>query len=214
MFKKILIANRGEIALRIHRACRDMGINTVAIHSTADEQAMHVRLADESVCIGPPQVKDSYLNIPSIISAATIANVDAIHPGVGLLSENSNFSKIVNDHGFSFIGPKFEHIEMMGNKILAKVKAKEIGLPILPGSLGEVKTISEAKEISNTIGFPVLIKATNGGGGRGIKKVFSNKELDEKFSIAKSEALQSFGNASVYIEKYLSNPRHIEIQVI
>ena len=214
MFKKILIANRGEIALRIHRACKDMGIKTVAIHSTADEEAMHVRLADESVCIGPPQVKESYLNIPSIISAATIANVDAIHPGVGLLSENFHFAKVVNDHGFCFIGPKSEHIKMMGNKILAKNKAREIGLPILPGSETEIKSLSEALKICEKIGFPVLIKATNGGGGRGIKKVFSKNQLKEKFTLAKSEALQSFGDDSIYIEKYLDNPRHIEIQIV
>ena len=214
MFKKVLIANRGEIALRIHRACKDMGIKTVAIHSTADEEAMHVRLADESVCIGPPQVKESYLNIPSIISAATIANVDAIHPGVGLLSENFHFAKVVNDHGFCFIGPKSEHIKMMGNKILAKNKAREIGLPILPGSETEIKSLSEALKICEKIGFPVLIKATNGGGGRGIKKVFSKNQLKEKFTLAKSEALQSFGDDSVYIEKYLDNPRHIEIQIV
>ena len=214
MFKKILIANRGEIALRIHRACKDMGIKTVAVHSTADENSMHVRLADESVCIGPAVVKDSYLNIPSIISAATIANVDAIHPGVGLLSENAEFAKIVNDHEFIFIGPKQEHIHIMGNKILAKRKAEEIGIPILPGSKGDVKTYQEAIKISREIGFPLLIKATNGGGGRGIKKVFSKEELKQKFFIAKAEAQQSFGSDSVYIEKYLTHPRHIEIQVL
>ncbi len=214
MFKKILIANRGEIALRIHRACKDMGIKTVAVHSTADENAMHVRLADESVCIGPPLIKDSYLNIPSIISAATIANVDAIHPGVGFLSENSEFAKVVNDHGFKFIGPKQEHLSIMGNKILAKKTAHDIGIPILPGSLGNVTSYNEALNISNKIGFPLLIKATNGGGGRGIKKVFSKSELKQSFFLAKSEAKQSFGNDSVYIEKYLTNPRHIEIQII
>ena len=214
MFKKILIANRGEIALRIHRACQDMGILTVAVHSTADEKSMHVRLANESVCIGPASIKDSYLNIPSIISAATIANVDAIHPGVGLLSENYSFAKIVNDHGFKFIGPNQDHISLMGNKVTAKQKAKEIGLPTLPGSEGNVENISQAVKICKKIGFPVLIKATNGGGGRGIKKVTSMDELKQKFALTKSEALQSFGDDSVYIEKYLSNPRHIEIQVI
>lgn len=214
MFKKILIANRGEIALRIHRTCQDMGIKTVAIHSTADENAMHVKLADESVCIGPPQIKDSYLNIPSIISAATIANVDAVHPGVGLLSENSEFAKIVNDHGYNFIGPKYEHLAVMGDKIEAKKMAKKIGLPILPGSEDNVKNYKDAIEISKIIGFPILIKATKGGGGRGIKKVFSLNELEVQFSLAKSEAKSSFGDDSVYIEKYLINPRHIEIQII
>ncbi len=214
MFNKILIANRGEIALRIHRTCQDMGIKTVAIHSTADENAMHVKLADESVCIGPPQIKDSYLNIPSIISAATIANVDAVHPGVGLLSENSEFAKIVNDHGYCFIGPKYEHLAVMGDKIEAKKMAKKIGLPILPGSTSNIKNLREAIEISKNIGFPLLIKATKGGGGRGIKKVFSSDDLELQFSLAKSEAKNSFGDDSVYIERYLTNPRHIEIQII
>ena len=214
MFNKILIANRGEIALRIHRTCQDMGIKTVAIHSTADENAMHVKLADESVCIGPPQIKDSYLNIPSIISAATIANVDAVHPGVGLLSENSEFAKIVNDHGYCFIGPKYEHLAVMGDKIEAKKMAKKIGLPILPGSTNNIKNLREAIEISKNIGFPLLIKATKGGGGRGIKKVFSSDDLELQFSLAKSEAKNSFGDDSVYIERYLTNPRHIEIQII
>ena len=214
MFNKILIANRGEIALRIHRTCQDMGIKTVAIHSTADENAMHVKLADESVCIGPPQIKDSYLNIPSIISAATIANVDAVHPGVGLLSENSDFAKIVNDHGYCFIGPKYEHLAVMGDKIEAKKMAKKIGLPILPGSTNNIKNLREAIEISKNIGFPLLIKATKGGGGRGIKKVFSSDDLELQFSLAKSEAKNSFGDDSVYIERYLTNPRHIEIQII
>ena len=214
MFKKILIANRGEIALRIHRACKDMGIKTVAVHSTADEKAMHVILSDESVCIGPPSISESYLNIPSIISAATIANVDAIHPGVGLLSENYRFSKIVTDHGFTFIGPRANHIKIMGNKIEAKKKAKEIGLPTVPGSSGNIKTLAEAKEIAESIGLPILIKATNGGGGRGIKKVLKFSELKKQFYLAKSEAYKSFGDDSVYIEKFLKNPRHIEIQMI
>ena len=214
MFKKVLIANRGEIALRIHRTCKDMGIKTVAVHSTADEDAMHVKLADESVCIGPAKLEDSYLNIPSIISAATIANVDAIHPGVGLLSENFKFAKIVEDHGFSFIGPSHEHIKMMGNKIVAKNKAVEIGLPTLPGSKDNVFDFKEAKKIAEQIGCPILVKATNGGGGRGIKKVFSLSELKNKFTLAKSEARNSFGDDSVYIEKFLSNPKHIEIQII
>ena len=214
MFKKILIANRGEIALRVHRACKDMGIKTVAVHSTADEKAMHVKLADESVCIGPAPINNSYLNIPSIISAATIANVDAIHPGVGLLSENFKFAKIVEEHGFTFIGPSSNHIKMMGNKILAKEKASEIGLPIIPGSSGSVKSYNEALKISNEIGFPLLIKASSGGGGRGIKKVFSENDLKKQFILAKSEAKTSFGDDSVYIEKFLMNPRHIEVQIV
>ena len=214
MFKKILIANRGEIALRIHRACKDMGIKTVAVHSTADEKAMHVKLADESVCIGPAPINNSYLNIPSIISAATIANVDAIHPGVGLLSENFKFAKIVEEHGFTFIGPSSSHIKMMGNKILAKEKASEIGLPIIPGSTGNVKSYNEALKISKEIGFPLLIKASSGGGGRGIKKVFSENDLKKQFILAKSEAKTSFGDDSVYIEKFLMNPRHIEVQIV
>ena len=170
MLKKILVANRGEIALRILRACKELGIKTVVVHSTADEKEMFVRLADESVCIGPPQIKNSYLNIPAIISAATIANADAIHPGIGLLSENFGFAKIVNDHGFNFIGPKYQHIQKMSNKVKAKYFAKKIGLPILPGSESSIKNFSEAKKISKEIGFPLIIKATNGGGGRGIKK--------------------------------------------
>ena len=214
MFKKILIANRGEIALRVHRACKDMGIKTVAVHSTADEKAMHVKLADESVCIGPAPINSSYLNIPSIISAATIANVDAIHPGVGLLSENFKFAKIVEEHGFTFIGPSSNHIKMMGNKILAKEKASEIGLPIIPGSSGSVKSYNEALKISKEIGFPLLIKASSGGGGRGIKKVFSENDLKKQFILAKSEAKTSFGDDSVYIEKFLMNPRHIEVQIV
>ena len=214
MFKKILIANRGEIALRVHRACKDMGIKTVAVHSTADEKAMHVKLADESVCIGPAPINSSYLNIPSIISAATIANVDAIHPGVGLLSENFKFAKIVEEHGFTFIGPSSSHIKMMGNKILAKEKASEIGLPIIPGSSGSVKSYNEALKISKEIGFPLLIKASSGGGGRGIKKVFSANDLKKQFILAKSEAKTSFGDDSVYIEKFLMNPRHIEVQIV
>ncbi len=214
MFKKILIANRGEIALRVHRACKDMGIKTVAVHSTADEKAMHVKLADESVCIGPAPINSSYLNIPSIISAATVANVDAIHPGVGLLSENFKFAKIVEEHGFTFIGPSSSHIKMMGNKILAKEKASEIGLPIIPGSSGSVRSYNEALKISKEIGFPLLIKASSGGGGRGIKKVFSENDLKKQFILAKSEAKTSFGDDSVYIEKFLMNPRHIEVQIV
>ena len=179
MVKKILVANRGEIALRILRACKELNIKTVVVHSTADEKEMFVRLADESVCIGPPQVKDSYLNIPSIISAATIANVDAIHPGIGMLSENSEFAKIVNDHGFNFIGPKAEHIETMADKIKAKNFAKSLGLPIIPGSNKNIKNLTEAKNIARELGYAILIKASNGGGGRGIKKVFDEHTLKD-----------------------------------
>ncbi len=214
MLKKILVANRGEIALRILRACKELSIKTVVVHSTADEKEMFVRLADESVCIGPPQVKSSYLNIPAIISAATIANVDAIHPGIGMLSENANFAKIVNDHGFKFIGPHYEHIEKMSNKVEAKNFARDIGLPTIPGSKKSIKNYNEAKVVSKEIGYPVLVKASNGGGGRGIKKVFEEKELKDNFLLAKKEAIQSFGNESVYIEKFIENPRHIEVQII
>ncbi len=214
MLKKILVANRGEIALRILRACKELGIKTVVVHSTADEKEMFVRLADESVCIGPPQVKSSYLNIPSIISAATIANVDAIHPGIGMLSENSSFAKIVNEHGFKFIGPNHEHIEKMSDKVKAKNFAKEIGLPIIPGSKKNIKNYSEAKNISKEIGYPILIKASNGGGGRGIKKVFGESDLKDNFLLAKKETTQSFGNDNVYIEKFIENPKHIEVQII
>ena len=214
MLKKILVANRGEIALRILRACRELDIQTVVVHSTADEKEMFVRLADESVCIGPPQVKSSYLNIPAIISAATIANVDAIHPGIGMLSENASFAKIVQDHGFTFVGPNFKHIENMSNKVKAKEFAKKIGLPVVPGSNKNVKNLSEAKVLAREIGYPILIKATNGGGGRGIKKVYNEKELNENLLLAKKEAVQSFGNDEVYIEKLIENPRHIEVQII
>ena len=214
MLKKILVANRGEIALRILRACKELGIKTVVVHSTADEKEMFVRLADESVCIGPPQVKGSYLNIPSIISAATIGNVDAIHPGIGMLSENANFAKIVQDHGFTFIGPDFSHIENMSNKIKAKDFAVKIGLPVVPGSKKNIKDLAEAKVVASEIGYPILIKATNGGGGRGIKKVFKENQLKENLSLARKEAVQSFGNDEVYIEKLIENPRHIEVQII
>ena len=214
MIKKILVANRGEIALRILRACKELNLKTVVVHSTADEKEMFVRLADESVCIGPPQVKNSYLNIPAIISAATIANADAIHPGIGMLSENFNFAKIVNDHGFTFIGPKISHIENMANKIKAKALAKKIGLPIIPGSENNIENLNEAKKVSEKIGYPVIIKSTNGGGGRGIKIVKNENELKKNLELAKKEAEQSFGNNEVYIEKYIQNPRHIEIQII
>ena len=214
MLKKILVANRGEIALRILRACKELDIKTVVVHSTADEKEMFVRLADESVCIGPPQVKSSYLNIPAIISAATIANADAIHPGIGMLAENANFAKIVNDHGFTFVGPKPDHIDHMANKIKAKSLAQKIGLPTIPGSKKNLENYKEAKEIADQISYPVIIKSTNGGGGRGIKIVYEEKNLKSNFQMAKKEAEQCFGNDEVYIEKFLENPRHIEVQVI
>jgi acetyl-CoA carboxylase biotin carboxylase subunit len=214
MFDKVLIANRGEIALRIHRACREMGIQTVAVHSTADSDAMHVRLADESVCIGPPPARDSYLNIPSILSAATIAGVDAIHPGYGFLSENARFAEAVEAHGFTFIGPTAEHIRMMGDKIVAKQTAEELGLPLVPGSPGPVGSLEEIVELGHKIGWPVLIKAVAGGGGRGMKVVNGPDEAAEAFSLARAEAKAAFSNDAVYLEKYLGAPRHIEIQVL
>jgi acetyl-CoA carboxylase biotin carboxylase subunit len=214
MFDKVMIANRGEIALRIHRACKEMGISTVAVHSTADADAMHVRLADESVCIGPPPSNKSYLNIPALISAAEITNTDAIHPGYGFLSENANFAQIVGEHGITFIGPKPEHIRVMGDKIVAKKTAKELGIPVVPGSEGGVTTEEQAVEIAKEIGFPVLIKAASGGGGRGMKVARSVDELAVALSTARSEAKAAFGDDAVYIEKYLGQPRHIEIQVI
>ena len=214
MFEKILIANRGEIALRIHRACREMGIRTVAVHSTADADAMHVRLADESVCIGPPPSKASYLNIPTIISAATIAGADAIHPGIGFLSENAKFAAMVEEHGFTFIGPTPEHISMMGDKVQAKETAVELGMPVVPGSEGAVSDDAEAIEVADDIGYPVLIKAAAGGGGKGMKVANSRGEMSEALSLARAEAKAHFGNDAVYLEKYLSHPRHIEIQVL
>jgi acetyl-CoA carboxylase, biotin carboxylase subunit len=214
MFKKILIANRGEIALRILRACKDMGIETVAIHSTADAKAMHVRLADESVCIGPHPSRESYLNMHSIISAATITNSDAIHPGFGFLSENSDFAHMVCDHGFAFIGPSPEHIEIMGDKITAKDTAKKLSIPTIPGSTTSVSSTEEAIAVANEIGYPVIIKATLGGGGKGMKVVKLESEMESLLSLARSEAISNFGCGDVYIEKYLSGPRHIEIQVL
>ncbi len=214
MFDKVLIANRGEIALRIHRACREMGIQTVAVHSTADSDAMHVRLADESVCIGPPPARDSYLNIPAILSAATIAGVDAIHPGYGFLSENARFAEAVEAHGFAFIGPTPKHISMMGDKIVAKQTAKELGLPLVPGSPGPVTSLEEVTSLGASIGWPVLVKAVAGGGGRGMKVVEDADAAAEAFGLARSEAKAAFGNDSVYVEKYLARPRHIEIQVL
>jgi acetyl-CoA carboxylase biotin carboxylase subunit len=214
VFDKVLIANRGEIALRIHRACREMGIQTVAVHSTADSDAMHVRLADESVCIGPPPARDSYLNIPAILSAATIAGADAIHPGYGFLSENAHFAEACEAHGFTFIGPTAEHIRTMGDKIVAKQTAKQLGLPLVPGSPGPVTSVEEIVTIGNKIGWPVLVKAVAGGGGRGMKVINAPEEAAEQFSMAKVEAKAAFGNDSMYLEKYLGKPRHIEIQVL
>ncbi len=214
MFKKILIANRGEIALRIQRACRELGIATVAVHSTADTDAMHVRLADESVCIGPPLARDSYLNMPAIISAALITGAEAIHPGYGFLSENAAFAEMVEAHNLVFIGPTAAHIRMMGDKITAKTTMLELGVPLVPGSPGEVTTLDEAHEIANKIKFPVLIKAAAGGGGRGMKVAYSNDELAAAFHEARAEAGAAFGNNAVYMEKYLDKPRHIELQVL
>jgi acetyl-CoA carboxylase, biotin carboxylase subunit len=213
MFKKILIANRGEIALRIHRACHEMGIKTVAVHSTADADAMHVRLADEAICIGPPSATDSYLNIPSIISAAEISQADAIHPGYGFLSENAKFAEILEEHGLAFIGPRPEHIRIMGDKVQAKRTAAQLGLPLVPGSDGPLDSLDEAKAVAAQIGYPVLIKAASGGGGRGMKVVPSEDQLETLISQARSEAKAAFGDDTVYMEKYLSNPRHIEFQV-
>ena len=214
MFEKVLIANRGEIALRIHRACREMGIRTVAVHSTADADAMHVRLADESVCIGPPPSKDSYLNIPAIISAATISGADAIHPGIGFLSENARFAAMVAEHGITFIGPSPEHLSLMGDKVRAKEAAVELGLPIVPGSEGALADDVEAMNIAERIGYPVLVKAAAGGGGKGMKVVNHRGEMSEALALARAEAKAHFGNDALYLEKYLSHPRHIEIQVL
>jgi acetyl-CoA carboxylase biotin carboxylase subunit len=214
VFDKILIANRGEIALRVLRACKELGIPTVAVHSTADADAMHVRFADESVCIGPPAAKDSYLNIPSILSACEITGADAVHPGYGFLSENARFAEILTEHGVQFIGPKPEHIRIMGDKIEAKRTAKKLGIPVVPGSEGGVSSDQEASKIAREIGFPVLIKAAAGGGGRGMKVANSAAELSTALSTARAEAKTAFGDDAVYIEKYLERPRHIEIQVL
>ncbi len=214
MFEKILIANRGEIALRIQRACREMGIATVAVHSTADANAMHVRLADESVCIGPPSAALSYLNIPALITACEMTGAQAIHPGYGFLSENAAFAQIVAEHELTFIGPTAEHITMMGDKITAKDAMKRLGVPVVPGSDGEVTTDEQALAIADDIGFPVLVKATAGGGGRGMKLARTASELSTALSTARSEAGAAFGNTAVYLEKYLGKPRHIEIQVM
>ena len=214
MFKKVLIANRGEVALRIHRACKEMGIQTVAIHSTADEDAMNVRLADEAVCIGPPAPKDSYLNKAAILTAANITGADAIHPGVGFLSENADFAEMVEDHGITFIGPSADHMRIMGDKIEAKETAKKLGIPVVPGSDGGVETDEEAMEIAKATGFPLIIKAASGGGGRGMKVANSLAEVPEALSICRTEAKAAFGDDAVYIERYLGNPRHIEVQLI
>jgi len=213
MFKKILIANRGEIALRIHRACKEMGIQTVAVHSTADASAMAVRLVDESVCIGPAPAKESYLNIPAILTAAAITGADAIHPGYGFLSENAQFARMVEEHGFTFIGPKPEHIESMGDKVVAKKTVMGIGLPVVPGSDGALTSAEQGLSIAKDMGFPVLIKAASGGGGKGMKVVRNANEFNEAYSTARSEAKANFGDDTVYMEKYLEKPRHIEIQV-
>ena len=213
MFEKILIANRGEIALRIHRACHEMGIKTVAVHSTADADAMHVRLADESICIGPPPSAESYLDIPAIISAAEITGADAIHPGYGFLSENARFADIIAEHKITFIGPKAEHIRLMGDKIAAKETVKKLKIPVVPGSDGSISDLIEARKIAKKIGYPVLIKAASGGGGRGMKVVEKESELEDGMRAAKTEAKATFGDDVIYMEKYLSNPRHIEFQV-
>ena len=214
MINKVLIANRGEIALRIHRACKEMGISTVAVHSTADSYAMHVRLADESVCIGPPPTADSYLNIPAILSAATVTGADAIHPGYGFLSENANFARIVEEHGMAFIGPTAESIAVMGDKVAAKDAMRAAGVPVVPGSDGAVESVTEAIRIADEIGYPVIVKAAAGGGGRGMKVAETPDGIETAFKMARTEAKANFGNETVYIEKYLGRPRHVEVQVI
>jgi acetyl-CoA carboxylase biotin carboxylase subunit len=214
VFHKILIANRGEIALRIERACREMGIPTVAVHSTADAEAMHVRLADESVCIGPPAARDSYLNVPAILSAAAITGADAIHPGYGFLAENASFAEMVEAHGLTFIGPAPAHIRMMGDKIAARAAMASLGVPLVAGSEGELADLDEARRVAGQVGYPVLIKATAGGGGRGMKVANAPEELEEAWQVARTEARTAFGNDAVYLEKYLDRPRHIELQML
>jgi acetyl-CoA carboxylase, biotin carboxylase subunit len=214
MFEKVLIANRGEIALRIHRACREMGIRTVAVHSTVDANAMHVRLADESVCIGPPSARHSYLNIPAILSAAAITGADAIHPGVGFLAENARFADMVTEHGFVFIGPSSDHIRLMGDKVKARQAARDLGIPCVPGSEGAVVDGEHARQLADDIGYPILVKAAGGGGGRGMRVAESATQLGEAFAAASAEARVSFGNGEVYLEKYLDQPRHIEVQIL
>ena len=214
MFQKILIANRGEIALRIQRACRELGIPTVAVHSTADADAMHVRLAEESVCIGPPPAKDSYLNIPAILSAASITGADAIHPGYGFLAENARFVEMVEAHGLTFIGPSSAHIAMMGDKVAAKAAMASLGVPLVPGSDGVVPDLATARAVADQLGYPVLVKAVAGGGGRGMKVAPDAASLEDAFRVARTEARSAFGNDAVYLEKYLDRPRHIELQVM
>ncbi len=214
MFEKVLIADRGEVALRIHRACKEMGIQTVAVHSTADNDAMHVRLADESVCIGPPLASQSYLNIPGIVSAAIIANADAIHPGYGFLSEDANFASIVEEHGFTFIGPSPDHIRVMGDKIAAKSAMVKAGVPVVPGSDDALDNAQSARRMADEIGYPVLLKAAGGGGGRGMKIIERPDEVADAFSAARGEAAAYFGNDTIYMEKFLTGPRHIEIQIM
>jgi acetyl-CoA carboxylase biotin carboxylase subunit len=213
-FRKILIANRGEIALRVQRACRELGIPTVAVHSTADSEAMHVRLSDESVCIGPPAARDSYLNMASILSAAAVTGADAIHPGYGFLSENAAFAEMVEAHGLTFIGPSPAHIRMMGDKITARTAMAGLGVPLVPGSAGALPDLETAREVAAKVGYPVLIKATAGGGGRGMKVARSAAGLEEAWRLARTEARAAFGNDEVYLEKYLDKPRHIELQVL
>jgi acetyl-CoA carboxylase biotin carboxylase subunit len=214
LFEKILIANRGEIALRILRACHEMGIKTVAVHSTADAEAMHVRLADESVCIGPAASRDSYLNIPSILSAADISGSDAIHPGVGFLAENSSFASLVEEHGMTFIGPTPAHITMMGDKIIAKKTVQALGIPVVPGSDGAIESDTHVLQLAKDIGFPILVKASGGGGGKGMKVALNAEELEPAIRLARAEAKANFGNDQVYMERYLAKPRHIEVQIL
>src|SRR5215204_6332352 len=214
MFGKVLIANRGEIALRIHRACHEMGIRTVAVHSTADAHAMHVRLADETVCIGPPPSRASYLNVANILSAATIAAVDAIHPGLGFLAENADFAAAVEETGFTFIGPSPDHIRLMGDKVRAKAEARRLGIPVVPGSPDAVRSLAEAEAAAREIGYPVLLKASAGGGGRGMKLAHDDAELTRQLPLAQAEAKAGFGDDAVYLERYLDRPRHIEVQLL
>jgi acetyl-CoA carboxylase, biotin carboxylase subunit len=214
MFDKILIANRGEIALRVLRACKELGIATVAVHSTADEDAMHVRLADESVCIGPPAAKDSYLNIPALLAACEITGADAVHPGYGFLSENARFAEILAEHNVHFIGPRPEHIRLMGDKIAAKRAAKELGIPVVPGSDGDIGNEAQAQRLGRDIGYPLMLKAAAGGGGRGMRAVTEESELASALASARAEAKAAFGNDTLYLEKYLTRPRHIEIQIL
>ena len=214
MFEKVLIANRGEIALRIHRACREMGIKTVAVHSTADTTAMHVRLADETVCIGPPAPRDSYLNVAAILSAATITGADAIHPGLGFLAEDADFAAAVEEHGFTFIGPSAEHIRLMGNKVAAKDAIRKLGIPTVPGSPGGVRDLAAAEASASAIGYPILIKAAAGGGGRGMKIAHDRSELSWMLPIAQHEAASFFGCGEVYLERHLERPRHVEVQIL